>query len=212
MKKMPLNRGSVLKIVLIVLGAIGLLAVIAGIYVATHWKGWAATIAYQASQGLVKESGLPDDQRETILAEVRQLGDDYKSGKINNEDMARIVKTITESPVLPLAGVQAVRSKYIESSDMTPKEKSAAILDLQRFARGVYEKKIHPDEVKDIVKPVSDIGPNGRWKLKEHPTRMELEQFIANVKVRADQAKMPNEPFDLNIAEELKKAIHSVNS
>jgi hypothetical protein len=211
MKKMPLNRGSVLKVVLIVLGAICLLVVISGIYVATHWKAWAATVAYQASQGLVKESGLPDDQRETILAEVRQLGDDFKSGKINNEDMAHIVKTISESPLLPLAGVQAVRTKYIEKSDMTPKEKSAAILDMQRFARGVYEKKIHPDEVKDIVKPVSDIGPNGRWKLKENPTRMELEQFIANAKARADMEKIPNEPFDLNIAEELKKAIRSAS-
>jgi hypothetical protein len=209
MKKRPLNRGSALKIVLIVLGAICLLVVISGIYVATHWKGWAATFAYQASQGLVKESGLPDDQRETILTEIRQLGDDFKSGKINNEDMAHIVKTISESPLLPLAGVQAVRTKYIEKSDMTPKEKSAAILDMQRFARGVYEKKINPDEVKDIVKPVSDIGSNGRWKLKENPTRMELEQFIANARARADLAKIPNESFDLNIAEELKKAIHS---
>ena len=205
------NRGSVLKIVLIILGAICLIAVISGIYVFTHWKGWAAALAYQASQGLVRESGLPDDQRDAILSEVRQLGDDYKSGKINNEDMARIVKTITESPQLPLAGVQAVRSKYIEKSDMTPKEKSAAILDLQRFARGVYEKKIVSDEVKDIIKPVAEIGPNGRWKLKENPTRMELDQFIANAKARADTAKVPNEPFDLNIADELKKAIHSTS-
>jgi hypothetical protein len=204
------NRGSVLKIVLIVLGAICLLAVISGIYVATHWKGLAVTVAYQVSQGLIKESGLPDDQRDAILSEMRQLGDDFKSGKINNDDMARIVKKIRDSPLLPLGGVQAVRTKYLEKSDMTPKEKSAAILDLQRFARGIYEKKIRVDEVKDILKPVADIGPNGRWNLKENPTRMELQQFIANARSRADTAKIPNEPFDLNIAEELRKAIHSI--
>ena len=37
----------------------------------------------------------------------------------------------------------------------------------------------------------------------------ELDQFIANVKARADQAAIPEEPFEINIAEELKKAIRS---
>jgi hypothetical protein len=36
---------------------------------------------------------------------------------------------------------------------------------------------------------------------------MELEQFLANAKAKADAANIPNEPFDLNIAEELRKAI-----
>ena len=44
--------------------------------------------------------------------------------------------------------------------------------------------------------------------MKENPTRMELDQFIANCKARADAAMIPNEPFDLNIAEELTKVIH----
>jgi hypothetical protein len=43
--------------------------------------------------------------------------------------------------------------------------------------------------------------------LKEHPTPVEIDQFIANAKARADSVNMPNEPFDLNIAEELRKAI-----
>ena len=49
---------------------------------------------------------------------------------------------------------------------------------------------------------------NGRWKIKDNPTRMEIDQFIANAKASADAAMIPNEPFDLNIADELKKAIH----
>jgi hypothetical protein len=37
---------------------------------------------------------------------------------------------------------------------------------------------------------------------------MEIDEFVANAKARADAAMIPNEPYDLNIAEELKKAIH----
>jgi predicted acetyltransferase len=112
--------------------------------------------------------------------------------------------------LLPLAGVQAARQKYIEPSDMTPKEKEAAILTLQRFARGVHEKKIQKEAIDDVVKPVAELMPNGRWKLKDKPTRMEIDQFLENAKAKADDAMIPNEPFDLNIADELKKAIHGV--
>jgi hypothetical protein len=36
---------------------------------------------------------------------------------------------------------------------------------------------------------------------------MEIDQFLANAKARADAANVPNEAFDLNIADELRKAI-----
>ena len=79
---------------------------------------------------------------------------------------------------------------------------------MQRFARGVYEKKIPTDAVDEVMKPIAETRQNGGWKTKENPTRMELDQFIANCKARADAAMIPNEPFDLNIAEELTKVIH----
>jgi hypothetical protein len=94
---------------------------------------------------------------------------------------------------------------------MKPKEKADAILNMQRLARGMYEKKIPKEDVNDIVKPVSELKPNGRWSLKANPTRPELDQFIANAKARADQANIPKEPFDLNIADELRKAIHDAS-
>lgn len=202
------NRGGILKVLLIIFGILFLCVVIGGIYVAMHLKEWAVDIANLAAQEVVNDSGLPDDQRSAILAEIRQLGDDYKAGKVSTEELARVAKTISESPLIPLAGVQLARHKYIETSDMTKQEKADAILTVQRFARGVYEKKIPQEEVDDVIKPVAEARPNGRWKLKENPTRMELDQFLANARNRADAAMIPNEPFDLNIADELRRAIH----
>jgi hypothetical protein len=90
---------------------------------------------------------------------------------------------------------------------MTQEEKTDAILTLQRFARGVVEKKISKSEVEDVVKPVTKLKGNGRWELKENPTRMELDQFIANAKAKADGVMIPEEPYELDIADELHKAI-----
>ena len=69
------ERGGILKVLLIVLGVIVLCVVMAGIYVGTHWKGWAADAANNAAQGIVKDSGLPQDQRDAIIAEIKQLGE-----------------------------------------------------------------------------------------------------------------------------------------
>ncbi len=208
MTRMSGNRGGVVKVLLIIFGVLFLCVVIGGIYIAMHMKEWAADFAKLAAQEFVKESGLPEDQRTAILGEIQQLADDYKSGKISTEELTRVAKTIGESPLIPLAGVQVARHKYIDPSDMTEQQKADATLAVQRIARGVYEKKISKDEIDEITKPIADLRRDGHWTLKENPTRMELDQFIANAKAHADAAMIPNEPFDLNIAEELKKAIH----
>jgi hypothetical protein len=204
------NRGGVVKVLLIIMGVIFVCVVVAAIYVGTHWKGWVATAANNAAQQIVRDSGLPQDQQASILADIRQLGDDFTSGKVTTEQLGKITETVAESPLLALAGVQAARQKYIEPSDMTAKEKEDAVLALQRFARGVHEKKIPKEAIDDVVKPVAELLPNGRWKLKDKPTRMEIDQLIENAKAKADEVMIPNEPFDLNIADELKKAIHGI--
>jgi len=208
MTRLSGNRGGVLKVLLIIFGVIFLCVILGGIYVAMKWKSWAADFANVAAQELIKESGLPADQRQQILAEIKQFGDDFKTGKISTEELSRVAKTITESPLIPLAGVQVARHKYIEPSDMTEREKAEATLAVQRYARGVYEKKIPKESVDEVTKPIAETRQNGGWKTKENPTRMELDQFIANCKASADAAMIPNEPFDLNIAEELTKVIH----
>jgi hypothetical protein len=202
------SRGGVLKVLLIIFGVIFLCVVIVSIYAALHWKEWTADIANAAARQMVNDSGLPDDQKKMILSEVEQLGNDFKSGKISTQQLAQVAKAVQESPLIPLAGVQAARQKYIEPSTMSDKEKAEALLAVQRFARGVSEKKISRDTLAEVVSPVAELRPNGQWIPKDNPTRMEIDQFITNAKAKADEAMIPNEPFDLNIAEELRKAIH----
>jgi hypothetical protein len=201
--------GSLLTGCLVVIVVILLALIAGGIYVALHWKGWTADLTLTAATAIVQESGLPQDQRDQILAEVRKLGNDFKDGKITTDQLAGVGEAILHSPLIHLAAVQAARTKYIDTSDMTPEEKAAAVRSLQRFARGIYEKSIVPaeEQVTDAIKPIVRLKPGNKWEFKEHPTRQEIDQFVANCKARADEAKVPDEPFDLKIADELKKAI-----
>src|SRR5262252_977116 len=105
------NRGGIVKILLIIFGVLFVCMIIGAIYVGMHWKTWTAEVANAAVQGMLRESGLPPDQQESIVAEIKQLGDDFKTGKISTEQLSRVAKSISESPLIPLAGVQLARQK-----------------------------------------------------------------------------------------------------
>lgn len=209
----PRNRGlsTGCTIILVIFAVILLALGIGGWYVYSNWKGWAAMGMEEATKATLADSGLPQDQRDKILAEVQKFGTDFKEGRITVEQFGKVMEQVVESPLLPLAGVHAARAKYVEPSTMTAEEKAAAVRSLQRFARGITEKKITPPQqvIDDVVKPVTTLKPDGRWEMKANPTRQELDQFIANVKAKADEAKIPDEPYDLNIADELTKAINT---
>jgi hypothetical protein len=80
-------------------------------------------------------------------------------------------------------------------------------LSLQRFARGVFEKSIPTSAIDEVTGPISTKDAQGHTQFKQQLTTEELEEFIAAAKARADSAKVPNEPFQINVADELDKAI-----
>jgi hypothetical protein len=204
----PLSRTGGIKTGCLVIFLVFLALIVGGgAYVYMNWRTWAAAGANAITERAVADSGLPQKERDQILAQVRSLSDDFKNNKISLEQMSQVGQEIVQGPIIPLAAVQAARQKYIEPSDMTAEEKAAANRSLQRFARGVYEKKISKETIDDTIKPITTLKPDGRWELKAKPTRQELDQFVANAKARADEAKIPDEPFDLDISAELKKAI-----
>lgn len=206
---LPHRRGGVAAGCLIALAIIFVLAIAGGIYVWMNWKGWAASITQAAVREVLRESSLPEDQKQAITAEIDGLATDFKNGKVSFEELSRVGQEIAASPLLPLAGVQLAKEKYIDRSDMTAEEKAAAQRSLQRFARAVYEKKLTPadEQIMDAVKPVVRLKPGNQWEFKENPTREELDQFVANCKRKADEAAIPDEPFEINFAAEVKKVI-----
>ncbi len=120
------NRGGILKVLLIIFGVIFLCVVIGGIYVAMNLKNGLRILQMSPHRNSSKSPDFRMTRGNTILAEIKQLGDDFKTGKVTTEELGRVAKTITESPLIPLAGVQMARHKYIEPSDMTEAEKAEA--------------------------------------------------------------------------------------
>ncbi len=203
------RRGSFLTGCLVTLGVLLLIAIGVGVWVAMSWKGWAADLARSVTEDAVAKSTLPQDQRDRIIARIDGVATDFEGGKITLEQLSNVFESVAESPLLALGLISGVDAKFLEGSSLTAEEKSAGRRSMERFARGVAEGKITPPQLEDTILPITVADPNqpDQRRLKDTVTTEDLKTFLERAKSQADKAEIPDEPFTVNIADELDKVI-----
>jgi hypothetical protein len=210
----PPKSGSGMKIVLIILLVLLVLFAIAcggcvyGIYyVATNAKAIAANAVRDALIQSIQESDLRPEDKTAIVAQLNRVTDEFKAGRITVEDLGTIMTNLAESPLITLGMVYLIEEKYIKPSGLSQEEKDEARLTLQRAARGVFEKKISQQDLENISDQVSTRDAEGNRNLKEKISDEELRTFLADLKRLADDAAIPEEPYEVNVGAEFKKAV-----
>lgn len=191
-------------------GALLLVVVAIGIWVGMNWKALTADFTKKVAADVVAQSSLAPEDKARVLKRINQLADDFKDGKISEEQLGRVIDEIAKSPLLPLSLLMMADEKYIKPSGLSSDDQKAGRRTLQRFARGAFEKSIADNDVKDVMKLLTERQADGSEKLKERLTDAELVAFLAKAKEKADAANVPDEPFEVNIADELDKAIDKV--
>ncbi len=186
---------------------IALVALIAGIFVAIYLKDILAGTARWIATVAVEKSKLPQEQKQAIIEQIDRLIDDYKEGRITEDHLKHVLQQISESPLLPLGAVMYMEHQYVTPSGLTPAEKEKAKLTLQRLARGVFEEKIPEQAIQQIVLPLSEVDEDGDMDLKDTVTDEELRQFLQMAQDKVEEAGISQEPFVVNIADEIRKAI-----
>ena len=178
-----------------------------GLWVQQNWKGLAADAAKMVAQQAVQEAEMPAADKQRVLDRLNRLADDFKSGKISTEQMVRVFEEVAQSPLFPIAMVMFAEKQYVGPSGLTAEEKQAAKRTLQRLARGSFEKSISSEKLEEVMSLIQIDQGNGQKKMKEKLTDDELKTFLARAQQVADEAAVPDEPFEVNIPDELDKAI-----
>ncbi|MEQ8788869.1 MAG: hypothetical protein RIC55_21335 [Pirellulaceae bacterium] len=176
-------------------------------WVSNNWVALVASPAGNAVKQVVNESDLRQEDKQAIVQQVDRIVEEAKAGKIDGEKLQQIMKNLAESPVLPVGVVLFVEDKYVNPSGLSDEEKSQARRTLERVARGVFEEKIPQGALQPAIEPISERDAKGDLKLKEHVSDDELREALANLKKLADDAAIPDEPFEINIGAEVKKAV-----
>lgn len=155
----------------------------------------------------IEESDLNEEEKEAIVVQVDRVVDQYKSGEITLSDLQRVMQELAESPVMGAIIILSIEAKYLAPSGLSDEEKQQARLTMQRVLRGVTEESIDQDDLKPAMAYVMIERADGSQELKESLTDRELRDFLVELKQQADQAEIPEEPYEVKISDEFRQAI-----
>jgi hypothetical protein len=172
-----------------------------------HFRQWAASAAYTGLEKTVDEAPLEEDQRVAIKADLKRLCDGFAEGRVGMQQLEEFVRTLSEGPFFPMAGVIAAEKLILEPADLTADEKIEGRIHLERVARGLHEKTITKREALAVLDPVDSSSDPDDFQLKESPTPEEVRAVIAAAKAKADEKEIPVEPFEVDMAAEIDKAV-----
>ncbi len=192
-------------------------------YVAKNIDKWIVNFGREAIVASIQESDLPDDQKKDIVIQVDRVVAAYKAGKLNQSDLERVMAQLEESSAMQALVLYGIEDEFLTGTSLTDKEVEQGRRAFQRALRAVYEGKLDaekfwavlPDEDEQPIRLAStnptDIKPTDTKPTETKPTESDpddnVREMIARLKVMADNAGIPDEPFEMNIAAEVKKLV-----
>lgn len=185
-----------------------LLIIGAGLYLKSNYRDIFSGMGMAAFEGILDGSNISEEDQRGMLEQANRLRDAFVAEEIDEEAAATLFEDFLESPILPTAGVIAVRDVILENSGLPDGEVQQGTLDLERIARGLTEDSVNVDDLENILDPVMLIDRNAnKWELKQNPSDEEVREMLSRAGQTADEKSIPDEPFTINLADEFKKII-----
>ncbi len=155
------RRGNLLVGCLTALGIFLIVVIIATVFVIRMWRGWAAGWMESGLETALIEMKIDDAEQGEIMGHVNTLMTRFKDKEIGFEELALVVESIAESPLVGAAIVGGVDAMYFKESGLSEEEKTEGRVQLARYAQGLREKSIDPDTLESVLDSVSTATPDG---------------------------------------------------
>ncbi len=184
-----------------------------GLYFAftTNWNAVTANLVEPGIKSVIDGTDLPEAQKKGMKEQVTRLADGYREGKITLEQLQQVGDKMMHSPIISAIPVEVARAKYIDPSGLSDEEKADATKQLQRVAHGMFEKKIDDKELDDlVVGRIADKNSEGKLEFRDKISDEQLREFITACKDLADSKGIPDQNYEIDFAEEMKKAVDAV--
>jgi hypothetical protein len=124
--------------------------------------------------------------------------------------LERVFTDLQDAPAIKALALFGMEDQFLADSGLSKKEIDEGRRTFQRALRGVYEGKISdeaffgalPGFEEDEIRPAS----TNAGEVADD----DLRETILKLKVMADNANIPNEPFQIDISDEVKKLVDQV--
>ena len=203
----PPRADGCMKVIMWGCGTLIFLAIIGGIIVYKYRRTIEAEFVRFTVVTVIEEVGIPEEELKIVIAEVDRLAEAYKAEEIDREDFVRIVEELGESPVVYAGAGLIIEKHYLDPSGLTDEEKEAGRRTLQRCVRGVWEDRIPREKLEELGQSFNNSKDEDDFILKESLTDEELKELLESAREVADEAEIPDEPFQIDLAAELRAAV-----
>ena len=154
---------------------------------------------------------LPDAERQAAMNSIRLFTQDIRDGKVTFKQGKKVAQALNDKSLMGSILVRSFELKYINTSSLTDDEKVSAHIILTRFVHGSIENKISMEKLNSILDMISediwDGSKNSKRRLKSSITIDELKNLLKAMKVAADESKIENREFRIDIAKIIQDAI-----
>ena len=180
---------------------------VAGVcFVAANFDKWVVGLGREAIVAGINDSELPAEEKTEVITQVDRLVAAYNERKINQADLERIMMELEESPALKALALYGIEDQFLEGTSLSDKELEQGRRTFQRALRAVYEGKLSdetfynalPGDFDDVRLASTDATEN---------TDDELRECLTKLKVIADNAGIPDEPFQIDIGDAVKALV-----
>jgi len=176
-------------------------------YVYQNLQAIGAKVAREAAVAVIEDLDLSDEEKRKIIAQIDRVVDEYEAGRITLEEVGSVLEELAESPLTSLIVVYAAMENYVGPSGLSDEEKTDAKRTFQRIARGFAENKISQDDIETALDYVSTTTETGERQFSESVTDEQLRAMLDECNRVADEAGIPDEDFEIDVAQEFKRAV-----
>lgn len=224
----PRSKGGswMLGLVLALLGilTLGGVVCVAGIwYVASNLDRWLVGLGREAIVAMIEDSEIPDGEKKEVVTQVDRVVNAYKERKINQADLEKALNELGEAPALRVLSLYGLDEAYLEGTGLSEAEVKAGRRTFERALRGVYEGKLTEDDLyaslpaeaafnqnagnnadsDDLRDQITLVNGNAQQSVSDD----DLREWLLKLKVMVDNARIPDEAFQLDIGDEVTKVV-----
>ena len=167
------------------------------------WKWGKGFVFDQLQEGLVQaveESDLPPEQVDSIVADLGRLRAGIDADEVDLEEFGRLVEEIESGPLPSLFFLHALQVHVAASPGLSVEEKESSVRVVQRAQRGLQEGGVSRYDLEQALDLRLDMSsgedPTVQWDSPD-----ELRAATASLKALVDERGVPDEPYQVDVAE-----------
>ena len=189
-----------------------LILVAVGVYAVKNYHVWVAHGIAAGMNAVINKSDIPEQEKADVTRIISKLKEGYLAEEITLAELGQVLEAIGTCPALPIGLVVQFEQSYVVPSGLSPDEKAAAGLQLNRLARGLADGRIDWSVIEQILDPISDPGEDDNQHLRS-PDRVsddEILEVLVTAKKIADEAGISEGMVEIDISDEFKKTVEEV--